>query len=325
EIDTLLSDLNSAAILSATGAHWEEDNYDWWAMNTDTRSTAIILDTLARLDPENALIPNVVRWLMIARQGGIWETTQETAWAVMALTDWMTVSGELEPDYAYNVTFNDDTILQGDATPATVRERSELQIDVSEMLQDEANNLVFTRTGSNEGMMYYTAYVELYLPVPEIEAIDNGIIVDRRYTLEDGETVITEAQVGEVVQVRLTVIVPNSLHYVVITDPLPAGAEGIDPNLQTSEQIGTRPGLDNDNPLRYGWGWWYFGEIEFRDEAVNLYADYLPAGTYEYVYTIRPSVEGVYNVIPPTAQEFYFPDVYGRGAGSTFTVLPAEE
>ncbi|NIU62327.1 MAG: hypothetical protein GWN66_14920, partial [Pseudomonas stutzeri] len=58
-----MSDLNNAAILSATGAHWEETDYDWWAMNTDTRSTAVILDTLARLDPGNELIPNVVRWL----------------------------------------------------------------------------------------------------------------------------------------------------------------------------------------------------------------------------------------------------------------------
>ena len=93
-IDTLLSDLQNAAIISATGAHWEEADYDYWAMNTDTRSTAVILDALARVDPENNLIPNVVRWLMVARRDGIWETTYETAWALMALTDWMRVTRE---------------------------------------------------------------------------------------------------------------------------------------------------------------------------------------------------------------------------------------
>ncbi|MCK4393732.1 alpha-2-macroglobulin, partial [Candidatus Bipolaricaulota bacterium] len=91
-VQTLLSDIQNAAILSATGAHWEEENYDFWAMNTDTRSTAVILDALAQLDPDNALIGNVVRWLMIARKDGIWETTQETAWALIALTDWMVVT-----------------------------------------------------------------------------------------------------------------------------------------------------------------------------------------------------------------------------------------
>ncbi len=60
-IQTLLADIQNAAILSATGVHWEEEDYDFWAMNTDTRSTAVILDCLAKLDPDNALIPNVVR------------------------------------------------------------------------------------------------------------------------------------------------------------------------------------------------------------------------------------------------------------------------
>ena len=92
-------------------------------MNTDTRSTAIVLDALARLDPENALIPNVVRWLMVARQDGIWETTQETAWALIALTDWMVVTGELEGDYDYAVFLNDEELAEGAVTPETVDER----------------------------------------------------------------------------------------------------------------------------------------------------------------------------------------------------------
>jgi len=34
----------------------------------------------------------------------------------------------------------------------------------------------------------------------------------------------------------------------------------------------------------------------------------------------RASTAGAFQVIPPTASEFYFPDVGGRGAGSVFTV-----
>ncbi len=88
--------------------------------------------------------------------------------------------------------------------------------------------------------------------------------------------------------------------------------------------VNTMPGLSRTDPLSQGWGWWWFSDIQFRDERVVLSSTYLPAGSYEYRYTIRPSVEGVYNVIPPIAQESFFPEVYGRGAGSTFTVLPAE-
>jgi alpha-2-macroglobulin len=324
--DVLLSDILNNAITSAAGIHWEETSYDYWNWNTNTRTTAIVLSTLVKLRPTSDLIPNVVRYLMIQRRADAWETTQETAWSVMALTDWMLASGELEPDYSYDVSFNGTTELSGTASADTVRDRNVLFIDVSEMLRGQANSLVFTRTGTNEGNLYYTAYLTAYLSVPDIEPVSNGITISRIYTLQgdETETPVTEAHVGDVLNVRLTFVIPNGLHYVMISDPLPAGGEGINPNLSTSQQIGTRPSLDSQNPYRYGWGWWWFSKVEFRDEAVNIFADYLPAGTYEYVYTMRAGIEGSYNVIPPTAQEFYFPDIYGRGAGSLFTILPAQ-
>ncbi len=110
-----------------------------------------------------------------------------------------------------------------------------------------------------------------------------------------------------------------------VEDPIPAGTEAVNPNLSTEQQIGTQPEVSQTNPLSYGWGWWWFSNIEFRDEKVALYATFLPAGTYEFTYSIRAGLPGVYNVIPATGQEFYFPEVYGRSAGSTFTVLPAVE
>jgi len=323
--DVLLSDLVNSAILSATGAHWEEDFTDYWNWNTDTRTTAIVLDTLVKLRPQSDLVPNVVRWLMMARDADGWETTQETAWSVMALTDWMVVSGELQPNYSYAASLNGDQLTEGTATSANVRDDVELVVQVADLLADEANQLVISRTDGS-GALYYTAHLTAYLPVPEVEPLNRGIIVERRYTLADApNTPITEATVGDVIQVRLTIIAPNDLHYVLIEDPLPAGAEGINPELETSQQAGTQPEISNTDPLSRGWGWWYFSNIEFRDEKVALYSSYLPAGTYEFVYSIRAGMEGTYNVIPATGQEFYFPEVYGRSAGSTFTILPLEQ
>ena len=57
-------------------------------------------------------------------------------------------------------------------------------------------------------------------------------------------------------------------------------------------------------------------------KGVVISADYLPAGTYVYTYIVRAGTPGRFNIIPPTAQEFYFPEVYGRGAGGQFEVRP---
>ena len=96
----------------------------------------------------------------------------------------------------------------------------------------------------------------------------------------------------------------------------------MDQSLETSEQGIDPAQFDYATFWEQGWGWWHFDHIELRDERVVLSADYLPPGTYTYTYLARAGTTGTFRVIPPTAQEFYFPEVYGRGAGSLFSVLP---
>jgi uncharacterized protein YfaS (alpha-2-macroglobulin family) len=319
----LVNDLNTSLVVSATGAHWEETYNDYWNWNTDTRSTALGLMAMVQIDPENQLIPNIVRYLMVMRNADSWETTQETSWALMALTEWMSVSGELHPDYTFNVSLNGErqVIEDNTATDANVRESEELRISVAQLMADEANRLTFSRT-EGQGNLYYTAHLTAYLPVPEVEAMDRGIILARQYSLLDDpdHAPITSAEVGQPVQVSITIIAPTNLHYVMIQDPFPAGADAVNPNLNTSSVVGTQPTLSRDRPLSRGWGWWWFSNIEMRDEKVVLYATYLPRGTYQFNYVIYPGLAGEYNVIPTTGQEFYFPEVYGRTEGSLFTI-----
>ncbi len=337
-IATLLSDINNAAIISATGAHWEESQYDWWAMNTDTRSTAIILDTLAKLDPDNELNPNVVRWLMVARRDGIWETTQETAWSLIALTDWMLETGELEADYEFSARLNDEELASNVATKDNVGENIKVTVPVADLLVESGNLLTIGRTDGN-GRLYYTSHLEVYLPVEEIEPAERGIIVSRSYKLEsclaeqlkDKSVVcneVREAKLGDVIRVDLTIIAPHDLYYVVVEDPLPAGAEAIDTGLATTSLLAMDPtlsrtsrgGLEQYNYRPYYWWWNWYSRSELRDEKVVLFADYLPNGTYEYSYTLRTTLPGDYHVIPTVASEFYFPEVFGRSDGRLLSI-----
>ena len=318
---TFTADFISHALVSATGTHWAETEHDYWNWNTDTRSTAIVLDTMLKLDPDNPLVANAVRWLMAHRVDGRWHGTQETAWTLMALTNWMTVSGELEADYVYEIALNNESLARGRANAETLRETHTLQIEITELFTDELNRLGIGRSDGS-GNLYYTTHLEAYLPVEEVQPLDRGIILSRQYfDPDDRDTPITEIEQGETFLARLTIVVPNSLYYPVIEDFLPAGLEAVDQSLQTSQQVGAPERYDDGVYGDNGWGWWHFNHIELRDEKVVLSADWLPAGTYEYVYLVRAAVPGEYRVIPPTGQEFYFPEVYGRGAGSIFTVL----
>jgi uncharacterized protein YfaS (alpha-2-macroglobulin family) len=325
----LLSDFANLAITSATGTHWEEEEHDYYNWNTDTRTTAIVLSTLSLLDTNNPLNANAVRWLMSHRTNGHWRGTQETAWSLMALTNWMEASGELLADYEYAVALNGERLGGGIADESTLRRTHLLQVDIVEMLKDQANRLAIARD-DGPGNLYYTTHMELSLPVDQLQALDQGIILSRSYyRYESSETdlseaePVTKAEVGDLLLVRLTLVAPNALHYVMVEDPLPAGLEAVDQSLETSPENLQVPRVYKwQDIFRYGWGWWRFEHTQLRDEKVVLSASYLPAGTYIYTYLVRAGTAGTFSVIPPTAQEFYFPEVYGRGEGMTFTVQP---
>jgi uncharacterized protein YfaS (alpha-2-macroglobulin family) len=137
---------------------------------------------------------------------------------------------------------------------------------------------------------------------------------------------VTEAQVGDVIQVHLSIIAPHDLYYVVVEDMLPAGAEAIDTSLETTSLLDSSPALRRQVDRGgywydfYWWWWHWYSRSELRDEKVVLFADYLHAGSYEYTYTFRAVLPGEYQVIPTFANEFYFPEVFGRGDGELFTI-----
>jgi uncharacterized protein YfaS (alpha-2-macroglobulin family) len=328
-IQTLLSDIANQGITSATGTHWEEGTHDYYNWNTDTRTTAIVLSTLSLLDSTNPLNANAVRWLMSHRTNGYWSGTQETAWSLMALTNWMEASGELGANYQYAIAFNGERLGGGAVDESTLRRVHLLQVDIVDILKDQANRLAIARD-DGPGNLYYTTHMELSLPVDQVAALDQGIILSRSYYLYDSSETdlsqaepISTAEIGDLLLVRLTLVAPNALHYVMVEDPLPAGLEAVDQSLEISPENLLVPRVYSwRDVFRRGWGWWYFEHTQLRDEKVILSARYLPAGTYIYTYLVRAGTVGNFSVIPPTAQEFYFPEVYGRGEGAYFVVQP---
>jgi uncharacterized protein YfaS (alpha-2-macroglobulin family) len=344
-VRTLLGDLAGDAVISATGTHWEEGRPDYWNMNTDIRTTAIVIWALSRLEPDHGLPPNssavlstgAVRWLMAARKEGYWETTQATAWSLLGLVEYMRASGELDGDFSYTVHLNGEELASGELSAENVDESRRLQVEIARLLADEGNRLVIERYGAQaeqtgEGQFYYSAHLRYYLPADHVQALDRGIVVARQYSpVDDPDEYTDSARVGDVIKVKLTVIAPTDLHYVVVEDPLPAGFEGVDLSLKTTSIVGEPPQLRNlaaeEEELWYrwhGWGWWWFSHSEMRDEKVALFAQYLPRGTYEYTYLMRAGLPGEFLTMPTNAYEMYFPEVFGRSDGGKFTVEPAD-
>jgi uncharacterized protein YfaS (alpha-2-macroglobulin family) len=329
----LISDLGSTAIRSSTGAHWEEAEQTWHNMHSPLSTTAIVLYALAQYDPGSPLVADAVRYLVANRRADQgWGSTYSTAWTILALNEVMKGTGELGGSFGYEARLNAVPVASGQATGEGVPVVANLPLE--ELYPDFPNALIVSRE-SGLGRLYYTAALNVNRPVESAPPLDAGISLSRAYypvgedCPEEGCAPIIESSPGELMEVRLTLTLPEAAYYLLVEDYLPAGTEILDKSLKTSQQAlpggedsTVVPLIDQREPYNGGWGWWYFSRPEIYDEHIAWAAEYLPAGTYELTYTVQVLHSGEFRVLPARAWYFYFPEVRGNSAGTIFSVLP---
>ena len=346
----LLDGLRSEAIVSAAGVHWEGDGDSFASdgsdlhWNTDVVVTSIVVNALARFAPDDPMLSEALRWLMVTRRDGRWQTTYETAWAITGLSDALRVSGNLvkgkESHDDWSVVLNgvvlaesaaqadalnDEIILPWRLRAGLLGENSGDGEPLPILLRDRPNLLEISR-GSGTGLLYYTAHLELSAPVAQIAPQSRGLTLRREYcAIEEGAASngvaaptlcrpLTELRVGEQVVGRLTLIVPQTRAYVRLEVPHPAGFVPVD------VATGVIPGCALDQGTR----WWVspFERCEVLDDRAVFFASELAAGTYQVTYLLRAVTPGTYGALPAVVSKVYFPEVWGRTAGDVLRIVP---
>ncbi len=320
---TLRSALENAVHADATGAHWEADPAQWRTLDSSVGATAVALYALLSLDPQSPLIPGAARWLLAVRQGPSWPTTQQTALALRALTYLASSSGELTGSYSYSVVVAGKVVARGGVTPATLARERTVRLPLDSVPAGGAAVRFQLSPGGAvaRGRLYYTLRLRYFRAVDRQAPLAQGAAVTRSYAPVRGVTAQGGApwSAGSTVRVTVHVVAPQDLYYVLLEDPLPAGTEGLDTSLRTTSatvsaaaRTGIPQGTDDLT--------WYLSHSEVRDDRVALFANYLPAGSYQYSYLVHLTTAGTYHALPTHIAQMYFPDVFGRSAGGYVTV-----
>jgi uncharacterized protein YfaS (alpha-2-macroglobulin family) len=329
QVPTLISDLQATAIRSATGVHWEAATRDWRNMTSTLSNTAMVVYTLAQVEPASTLLPDAVNYMMSNRTaGGFWSSSYESAWILLSMTEVMKGTGELGSNYGFSASLNDTQIASGQAGGETQLNPVVTSLPISDLYPHDPNALVIQRDAGT-GRLYYTAALNVYRPVEDIAPLDRGISVSRAYFPLGADlktaTPVTSARVGDLLTARLTIVLPTDVYHFVVEDYIPAGAEILNTNLKTSQLgISGEPGplYDPRDPYSSGWGWWLFNPAQIYDDHISWTASYLPAGTYELTYTLTILQPGEYKLLPARAWMFYFPEVQGNSAGGMLEIKP---
>lgn len=114
---------------------------------------------------------------MMQRQGTSWRNTQETAWIIYAMVDYLKTSNELNPDYSVNVFVNGKQYFTKQMTRDDVFKKDELvKIDGS-ALQQGNNEIKIEKSGN--GKVYFSSNTFYY--TNDMDARENGFRVEREY------------------------------------------------------------------------------------------------------------------------------------------------
>ena len=246
-----------------------------------------------------------------------------------AIAAWLEATGEAAADFRYHVELNAAELGSGEVTADSVDEAVTLEAPAADLKPQ--NELVIRQDG--EGKLYYQARLRVFQPADSLPPLANGIVIGRQYFAVDPATFeargepIDQATVGDVVEVRLTLVAEDTLHYLKLEDFLPGGFEVVDTSLKSTSAAARGPALEAEgegDPSELPWWqrpWWLaWADSQLRDERAVLLAERLDPGTYTYRYLIRAGVAGDYRVKPATAELTWFPEVFGRSAGGSFRI-----
>ncbi|MEK6399197.1 MAG: hypothetical protein V4734_14005, partial [Terriglobus sp.] len=276
--------------------------------NNDSEATAYAVRLLAKVNPNDSLLPAAAQWLMLARNnGGWWESTEQTAMVLFGLVDYLAASHELDANFSVDVLVNGKSVGTRTFTSDDALHGGSLKLDLnSSQLASGSNTVQVVRRGG-QGRVYWSVRGRYFSTEKrDYQAGTLSLNLTRDYyklqpTQKDGKIVYSlaplsgNAHVGDVLAVH-EAINGSPMRYLLLEDPIPAGAEFI--TNEGSYTIDKRPG---------GWYDW-FTRREFHDDRAIFFASDF-TGRQEVFYMIRIVNPGTFNISPAHVEPMYQPGV----------------
>jgi alpha-2-macroglobulin len=119
---------------------------------------------------------------------------------------------------------------------------------------------------------------------------------------------------GDIVRVRLEIEAVGDMAWVVVSDPVPAGAALLGGGLGRDSAIATR------GERREGSAWMAFEER--AAEAWRGYFEWLPRGRHVVEYTMRLNASGRFALPPTRVEAMYAPETFGETPNEAIEVRP---
>ncbi|MEA3207285.1 MAG: alpha-2-macroglobulin [Chthoniobacter sp.] len=270
-----------------------------------TRERGVRLMAWSRLQPNDPEVGRLVKELLASRVNGHWRTTQENAWAMLALSRYYrTIEREVKP-------VEGALAKAGVAVPFALT-KTQLTKTVNFAFDGARPLGALSVENPRRSNLYGEANFVVRPPVAAQPRQDRGYAVSRSYRKIAADGSLGEAadlRVGDRVLVTLRLETPRPGHFVAIDDPLPAILEAINPEFR-----GPGEGIEGDRA----------DYREIRADRVLYFCDHLPAGAFTFRYLARVRTAGKVTAPAAKAEEMYRPERFGLSATAQLESRAAE-
>jgi hypothetical protein len=272
----------------------------WWLMiSEDSNANRMILAALDRPEWREDM-PRLVRGALGRQLHGHWNTTVANAWGVLAVRKF---SAQLE-----STPVRGATVVRYGSEQRAVSWPNSRNVITNDLPWQAGKGLLDIR---EQGSGAPWAMVRAMAAIPLHQPLSSGFKIIRTVTpVEQSRPGVWTR--GDVARVHLELEAQSDMTWVVVDDPIPAGATILGGGLGGQSQLltrGERPG---------GWAWLSYEERRFDD--YRAYYELVPKGHWSVEYTLRFDNPGSFQLPATRVEAMYAPEMFGELPNAPVTV-----
>ncbi len=273
----------------------------WWLMLSEDVNANRLLLSLLEFTKWNDDMGRVVRGALSRMRGGHWDLTTANAWGVLAMDK-------------FSKTYEKAPVV-GTST-ATLSGASK-SLDWAKSAQGDTLALGWparkapveiTHNGSGRPWVTLQSLAAIPLKTP----LSTGYKITKTIVPVEQQKPGQWSR-GDIFRVKLDLEAQTDMSWVVVSDPIPAGAAILGTGLGRDSRLATS-GERNDN-------WWTWPAFEERSfEAFRAYYEWVPKGTWSVDYTFRVNNPGEFSLPTTRVEALYSPELFGEMPNAAVTV-----
>lgn len=287
----------------------ERDDNWWWLMSGGDLNAARLLSLSLDLPGWKDESAQLATGLLGRQMRGAWGTTTANAWGALAVARFAQAFEKTPVAGATRVT------LEG--VPEAARGFDWARAAKVDGVAGGSVSLPWPRAGAaaslradHEGAGKPWATVRALAAVPLAAPLSAGYRITRSVSALE-QAVPGKWSRGDSYRVKLQIDAQADMTWVVVSDPVPAGATILGSGLGRDSEIATR------GEQRKG-AWPAF--TERTQQAFREYYAYMPRGSATVEYTVRLNNAGEFALPPTRVEAMYAPDVFGALPNARLTV-----